>query len=109
MNPTPRNTDEPALTDWLDGQQHPAHEGVYQRDAGDVAFACWDGSRWHADAATAEAAVTRDEISPQQALRWRGLATPSSLPCATCRGHGVLDRGFDEESERDLIDECPDC
>ena len=34
---------------------------------------------------------------------------PSPAPCATCRGHTVIDRGVDIESGADLIAECPDC
>ena len=49
------------------------------------------------------------ERSRDQNASWRGLATPSDLPCATCKGETVVDRGYDHDAERDLIGECPDC
>ena len=48
-------------------------------------------------------------LSRHQSVPWRGIGEPTSARCATCRGHGVLDRGFDEDAARDLIEECPDC
>lgn len=77
----PNPTGGAALTPCLSGDLAPAHAGVYARRAPARPYACWDG----------------------------GLARASTLPCATCRGATVVDRGVDAESGTDLIAECPDC
>ena len=44
--------------------------------------------------------------------RCRGVAWhwgANQRPLRHLPGHGVLDRGFDEDAARDLIEECPDC
>jgi hypothetical protein len=97
------------LTSWLGGQQTPARAGVYARRAPAGPYACWDGARWRADADAPAAAARQQRTSRLQHAAWRGLALPSVAPCATCRGHTVLDRGVDAESGADLIEECPDC
>ena len=98
-----------ALTAWLNGNQRPAHAGVYQRTAPAGPYACWGGEGWFADAANPGAAARQEAPSAYQGAPWRGLAQPPQAPCLTCRGHTVLDQGFDEASGRDLIMECPDC
>jgi hypothetical protein len=98
-----------ALTPWLDGAATPVRPGVYARRAPAGPFACWDGARWRADAGTPAAAARREGVSRFAAVPWRGLAAPADEPCATCRGHTVLDRGVDVENGADLIEECPDC
>jgi hypothetical protein len=98
-----------ALTAWLDGSQRPARAGVYERKAPAGRYACWGGDGWFADAATPEAAALEEAPSAHQTAPWRGLAQPPAAPCLTCRGHSVLDRGFDESGGQDLITECPDC
>lgn len=97
------------LTDWLDGRARPARPGVYERGEPGGPYACWGGQGWFADAASPEAAARQEAPSAHQSAPWRGLAQPPAAPCLTCRGHTLLDRGFDEPSGRDLIAECPDC
>ncbi|HEY4956837.1 MAG TPA: hypothetical protein VII31_03410 [Caldimonas sp.] len=97
------------LTSWLDGAQRPARAGVYQRRPPAGPYACWDGARWRADAASAAAAALRQGQSEFDSALWRGLAEPADAPCATCRGHTVIDHGVDDEAGADLIEECPDC
>ena len=97
------------LTDWMDAGVRPTRGGVYERRSPAGRYACWDGQHWYADAATPVQASRRHGLSSHQAVPWRGVAEPTSARCATCRGHSVLDRGFDEDAARDLIDECPDC
>lgn len=98
-----------ALTDWLDARQRPAHAGVYERQKPAGPYACWSGAGWFADAATPEAAAWQEAPSAYPSAPWRGLAQPPGAPCLTCRGHTLLDHGYDEESDRDNIMECPDC
>jgi len=97
------------VSPWLDARVRPAHEGVYQRRVDGDAFSCWNGRRWNADAPTPSAAADVRRPSSPQRVAWRGLNQPSDQPCATCNGHTVIDRGHDEESGVDLIDECTDC
>lgn len=97
------------FTPWLDGGSMPVRAGVYERRPPAGPFACWDGSRWHADASGPAEAARQTRASRFDRAEWRGLAEPSVVPCATCRGHGIIDRGVDVESGADLIDECPDC
>jgi len=94
---------------WLDARVRPTHEGVYQRRIDGTAFSCWNGRLWNAEAATPAAAADRRRPSDRQRAAWRGLTQPSAQPCATCKGHTVVDRGHDEDSGRDLIEECSDC
>jgi hypothetical protein len=103
-NPSP-----PGLTPWLAGEHQPARAGVYRRRFPAGPFACWDGARWHVDAATVAAAAREQQPSRRQDAAWRGLVEPAQAPCPTCGGHTVLDRGVDAETGADLIDECPDC
>ena len=97
------------LTDWMPGTLEPVHEGVYQRRMSDGSFSCWTGRVWNRDAATPDEAAGSTSPSRDQRASWRGLATPSALPCATCGGHTIVDRGYDAETDRDLLEECPDC
>ena len=97
------------LTDWISGAVHPVHEGVYERRVSDGSFSCWNGRGWNRDATTPAKAAGQREPSRDQNASWRGLTSPSDLPCATCKGHTMLDRGYDEDSGLDLIGECPDC
>ena len=53
--------------------------------------------------------MKRRQQTPSTVIGLRGIGEPTSARCATCRGQGVLDRGFYEDAARDLIDECPDC
>ena len=99
----------PDLTDWFEGSVEPARAGIYERRGGEARFACWDGSRWRRDADSASAAARQQSASPVQRAAWRGLVEASSAPCATCRGHTVVDQGIDVETGADLIAECPDC
>ncbi len=98
-----------AITRWLDGASAPVRAGVYLRRAPAGPFTCWDGEHWRADAATPAAAAREDRASQFLRSPWRGLIAPSDAPCATCRGHTVLDHGIDAETGADLIEECPDC
>jgi hypothetical protein len=107
MNATSAAT--PAPTPWFDAAAVPARPGVYERRGGRGRYACWDGARWRRDADSAAAAARQQSPSPIQRAAWRGLGGPAAAPCATCRGHGVVDRGVDLDSGADLIDECPDC
>lgn len=95
------------VTDWTPGNVHPVREGVYERRVSDGTYSCWDGTRWNQDADSPAEAAGRRTPSRDQDASWRGLAEPSDRPCATCRGHGVIDGGNDESP--DLIAECPDC
>ena len=97
------------LTPWLAGDESPARAGVYRRRFPAGPFACWDGARWHDDAATVAAAAREQRPSRRQRAFWRGLVEPAPSPCPTCGGHTVLDHGVDPETGADLIDECPDC
>jgi hypothetical protein len=103
------NPTGPELTPWLDGITRPARAGVYARRAPAGPFACWDGARWRSDAATPAAAAAQQGKSAHDAAPWRGLVKAADAPCATCRGHTVLDHGVDVGSGADLIQECPDC
>jgi hypothetical protein len=98
----------PGRTSWLAASSPPSRRGVYERRPPAGPYACWDGKRWHADASSAAAAARQQGASRFQRAAWRGLAA-ASAPCATCRGHTVVDRGVDVESGADLIEECPDC
>ena len=100
---------DPTWTDWLDPDVKPVHPGVYRRQWPGGPYACWDGRRWRADAATPEAAAAKEGISPHVDAPWQGLSTPPAAPCLTCKGHSVVDRGVDEDTGADLITECPDC
>jgi hypothetical protein len=97
------------VTAWFGPPSHPAHEGVYERRAPAGPFACWNGRAWNADARSPAHAAAQRDVSPHQDASWRGLVEPSDVPCATCRGHTVVDRGVDDENGIDLIAECPDC
>jgi hypothetical protein len=101
--------DRSPRTAWLDAETVPWRPGVYERRAPAGPFACWDGARWRADAKTPAAAARRQGASAIQRAAWRGLVAASSAPCATCRGHTVIDRGVDVDNGADLIEECPDC
>ena len=106
---TTRAADGLERTAWFDAATAPPRPGVYERSAPAGPYACWDGTLWRADAGTPAAAASRQRASPTQHTAWRGLASASAAPCATCRGHTVVDRGVDAESGADLIEECPDC
>jgi hypothetical protein len=106
---TNRRADAPQRTAWFDAETVPSRPGVYERRAPAGPYACWDGMRWRSDAATAAAAALDEDASAIQRAAWRGLAATSAAPCATCRGHTVIDRGVDVETGVDLIEECPDC
>jgi len=106
---TTHAADEPERTAWFDADTVPPRPGVYERRAPAGPYACWDGTRWRTDASTPAAAASRQRASATQHAAWRGLAAAASAPCATCRGHTVIDRGVDVESGADLIEECPDC
>lgn len=97
------------VTDWIAGDVKPVHEGVYERRNSDGSFSCWNGQAWNEDAATPAEAAGREAPSRDQNASWRGLVEQSPLPCATCKGHTVVDGGVDAESGADLIAECPDC
>jgi len=101
--------DEPERTPWFDAATLPPRPGVYERRAPAGPYTCWDGTRWRADASTPASAASQQRASPTQRAAWRGLVSASAAPCATCRGHTVIDRGVDVESGADLIEECPDC
>ena len=104
-----RNPTVAGFTRWFGAGERPVRAGVYERRAPAGPYACWDGSRWRADAASAAAAALQPGPSEFAAAPWRGLAAPSDAPCATCRGRTVIDRGVDVEAGIDLIEECPDC
>lgn len=95
------------LTDWLAARVSPVHPGVYLRESPAGPYACWDGRRWRADAATPHAAASQAGTSARPRARWRGLSAAPSAPCLTCKGHTVVDHGV--EGDTDLISECPDC
>ena len=97
------------LTPWLPGTLAPARAGVYQRNDPAGLYSCWDGSRWRDDAADAPTAVKQMRSSPWQDAPWRGLTDAATEHCATCRGHGVVDRGDDADTGEPLISPCPDC
>jgi hypothetical protein len=97
------------VTDWFGTQTRPTHEGVYERLFPAGPYSCWNGAAWNADAYEPAAAARQDRLSDVQDARWRGLVEASAAPCATCRGHTVVDRGVDDDSGEDLIAECPDC
>jgi hypothetical protein len=97
------------LTAWIDGSTTPVRPGVYERRSPAGAYACWSGRHWYADADTPAAAATRIGLSAHSALPWRGVATPTPGACFQCRGHTVVDGGFDPDTDADLIDECPEC
>lgn len=97
------------FTPWFSGDVSPSRAGVYRRRWPAGPYACWDGSRWRADAPTPDAAAAQSGASPVPAAAWQGLLTAPALPCLTCRGHTVVDHGVDEETGEDLIGECPDC
>jgi len=101
--------DKHERTVWFDADIVPARPGVYERRAPAGPYACWDGRRWRADASSVSAAASLEELSAHRRAPWRGLVEAAAAPCATCRGHTVVDRGVDMESGADLIDECPDC
>lgn len=98
-----------ALTGWFDANEQPVREGVYERRSTSGRYACWSGTHWYADAATPEAAAAQRRFSPRQALPWRGVATPPPGPCFACRGHSVIDHGWDDDTGRDRIEECIEC
>jgi hypothetical protein len=98
-----------AHTPWFDPGVRPVHVGVYRRRWPGGPYACWDGERWRADAATPEVAAAHEAASRVQDAPWQGLADAPAVLCLTCRGHSVIDRGVDEETGADLISECPDC
>ena len=103
------NPDATPLTDWLPRDVRPVHPGVYERRVSDGSFSCWNGRQWNGDAPDPAAAAGMSEPSRDQNASWRGLVEKSDLPCATCRGETVVDRGYDDVADRDLITECPDC
>jgi len=97
-------------TAWMSSADRPAHEGVYERAFPGGPFACWNGQTWNADAASIDEAAAATEASRYQRLSWRGLVDPPERPCATCKGHTVVDRGlFEGDEGEDRIVECPDC
>ena len=104
-----RFADGLAATPWFDETTRPMRPGVYARRAPAGPFACWDGTRWRADAAEPAKAAKETSASRYGVSSWRGLTAPSNAPCVTCRGHTVLDSGVDVDSGVDLIEECPDC
>lgn len=97
------------VTDWISGGIKPVHEGVYERRMSDGPFSCWNGHTWNGDAAGPAEAAGSTVPSRDQNASWRGLVRQSSLPCATCSGHTIVDRGYDEDAGVDLLGECPDC
>lgn len=103
------DAEEGQRTAWFDASAVPARAGVYERRTPAGRFSCWDGARWRRDAANVAAAARQQAASAFQRAPWRGLAHASAAPCATCRGHTVVDRGVDVDSGADLIEECPDC
>lgn len=100
------------LGPWYGSDEVPLRPGVYQRRWPAGPYSCWSGEGWFGDAVTPAAAARQQAPSRSQAAAWRGLAEPAEptdAPCTTCGGHGVIDRGHDEESGEDSIGECPDC
>ena len=97
------------VSDWISGSAAPVREGVYERRGVDGAYSCWNGDRWGGDADAPDEAAASRAVSREQAAPWRGLAAPSDAPCATCRGHTVVDAGVDADAGTDLLGECPDC
>ena len=97
------------VTDWYGATARPVHEGVYERLFPAGPYSCWNGRAWNADAPRPAEAARQTRASDYQDARWRGLVEASAEPCATCRGHTVVDRGVDEDSGEDLIAECVDC
>jgi hypothetical protein len=97
------------LTSWFEGGDVPVRSGVYRRRWPGGPYTCWDGERWRGDAGTPEAAAANEGTSRWPAAAWQGLVDPPATPCLTCRGHTVIDRGVDADSDADLISECPDC
>ena len=104
-----RGTTAIPVTDWLPATARPVREGVYERLFPAGPYSCWNGRAWNVDADQPASAASQDGLSPYQRVGWRGLTTQTGEPCATCRGHTLVDRGFDAESGADLIGECPDC
>jgi hypothetical protein len=98
-----------STTRWFASSSRPVREGVYERQQPGARFACWNGRAWNVEASSSAGAAAQTRASDRQDVPWRGLVTPSDAPCATCRGHTVIDRGFDDERGIDLIAECPDC
>ena len=74
-----------ALTGWLPGSQPPLREDVYQRGRPAGPYSCWSGDRWFGDEKDPEAAAAQKRPSTHQSARWRGLTTPPSEPCWSCR------------------------
>ena len=106
LNP---DRDTTTLTDWFEADVQPAREGVFQRRFPAGPYSCWSGDRWYGDSLSPAAAALEQKPSRHQAVPWRGLVSEPSEPCWACRGHTVIDLGFDAETEADLIDECPEC
>ena len=96
-------------TPWLDGALAPAREGVYARRAPAGPYSCWSAERWYGDAPTPALAAAARKPSRHPHAAWRGLADPPDAPCYACKGATVVDRGWDEDAQRDLIEECPAC
>ena len=101
--------DAEVTTAWFDPDTRPVHQGVYQRRFPAGPYSCWDGTRWFGDATNAARAASGSAPSPHQDIGWRGLVHPSAAPCLSCRGHGVVDFGVDEESGEDLFAPCEEC
>ncbi len=97
------------VTDWFGPSSRPGREGVYERLSPGGPFTCWNGRAWNADAHSPADAAKQTGISAHQAAAWRGIVQQVDAPCATCRGHTVIDRGHDPDTGDDLIAECPDC
>lgn len=98
-----------AMTACMDATAEPVREGVYWRAFPGGPYSCWSQGRWYGDAPTPDTAAAERKLSRHPQLPWAGLALPSSSPCLMCRGQGVRDLGFDEETGNDLIDDCPEC
>ena len=97
------------VTDWMPGSAHPAREGVYERRVSNGSFSCWGKDGWREDADSPAEAAGRNTPSRDQHASWRGLVEPSDQPCATCRGHTIVDGGQHLETDEDLLAECVDC
>ena len=106
--PTVR-VDSSFLTTWLSGSSAPVNEGVYLRRTPAGPYSCWSGDRWYGDAEELEQAARAKQPSRHQSSPWRGLLAPSAGPCWACKGHTVIDQGYDAEKDADLIEECPHC